>query len=71
MKRYKWVSGIGKVEISDSEIERMKKESLPIEEEKETLENLSQKVDRIIDVLSVLSGGVLSKLNFPKNEGSE
>ena len=71
MKRYRMVSGIGRVEISNEEFEQMKNNNLPIEEETETLENLSKKVDRIIDALSTLSGGIFSKLNFPKNEGSE
>lgn len=65
------VSGVGKVEISEQEIERMKDESIPAEKEGETIKDLSQKVDRIIDALSALSGGIFSKLGFSKNEGND
>ena len=63
---YKFVSGVGRVELGSDEIKDMDNGNLPGEDETESLTELSKKVDTIIKALSALK--ILSSL---KTDGDE
>lgn len=68
MKRlYKFVSGVGKVELDSDEIKDMDSVTLPTESEPQSLAELSQKVDSILKALSALK--ILSLLKIDGDDG--
>ncbi len=68
MKRlYKFVSGVGRVELNSDEIKDMDNENSPQVSEPQSLTELSQKVDSILKALSALK--ILSSLRPDGDDG--